>query len=57
MTGFEPRTSGIAGNRSANWATTIAQVCILCPYTNWEDGVFDSNLYFLLIIYSILQRL
>ena len=25
MTGFEPRTSGIASDRSTNWATTTAQ--------------------------------
>ena len=25
MSGFEPRTSGIRGDRSANWATTTAQ--------------------------------
>ena len=24
MTGFEPRTSGVGGNRSTNWATTIS---------------------------------
>ena len=25
MSGFEPRTSGIASDRSTNWATTTAQ--------------------------------
>ena len=26
---------------------------LLCPYSNCEDGVFNSNLYFQLIIHSI----
>ena len=29
MTGFEPRTSGIASDLSTNWATTTAQVVAL----------------------------
>ena len=28
MTGFEPQTSGIESDRSANWATTTAQKSI-----------------------------
>ena len=37
MTGFEPRISGVGGDRSTNWATTTAQLCNLF--------VVNSNLW------------
>ena len=43
MTGFEPRTSGIGSNCSANWATTTALRC-LC-----------SQLVFTLILWTLVM--
>ena len=35
MAGFEPRTSGVGSNRSANWATTTAP----------NDNIGNKNVY------------
>ena len=37
MTGFEPRTSGIASDLSTNWATTTAQVVALFTERKTEN--------------------
>ena len=39
MTGFEPRISGVGGDRSTNWATTTAQLSgFVCAFHPTEGG-------------------
>ena len=47
MTGFEPRISGVGGNRSTNWATTTALLFILfvksCDFADFALPESFSN--------------
>ena len=40
MTGFEPGSSGIGNNRSANCATTTAQIGFVC--LRWHKNCFED---------------